>query len=120
MGFKIVLKFCTLTACAVLLSAQQRPKITGVAHIDLYVKDVQKSRAFYKDFLGYGEPFELRGASGSLSLTFIKINDRQYIELFPEPEPNTDRLNHISIETDNAEAMRLYLASKGIKVPDKT
>ena len=38
-----------------------------------------------------------------LSLTFIKINDRQYIELFPEREANSDRLNHISIETDDAE-----------------
>lgn len=106
--------------CATLVVAQQRPPITGVAHIALFVKDVEKSRGFYKDLLGYGEPFELRGASGSLALTFIKVNDRQYIELFPEREPNSDRLNHISVETTNAEAMRLYLASKGIKVPEKT
>ena len=54
---------------------------------------------------------------GSLSLTFIKVNDRQYIELFPEREPDSDRLNHISVETDDAEAMRKYLASKGLKTP---
>src|SRR5262249_49288334 len=28
-------------------------------------------------------------------------------------------LNHISIQTDNAEAMRAYLGSRGVKVPDK-
>jgi hypothetical protein len=104
-----------------ILAAQQpqRSRITGVAHIALFVHDVDKSRVFYKDFLGYGEPFKLDKPDGGLSLTFIKINDRQYIELFPETAPGTDRLNHISIETDNAESMRAYLESKGLKVPAK-
>src|SRR5438132_8528651 len=95
----------------------QRPRITGIAHIALYVHDIGKARAFYKDFLGFDEPFSLDKPDGGLSLTFIKINDRQYIELFPEVEAGSDRLNHISIETDNAEGMRAYLASRGVKVP---
>lgn len=98
----------------------KRPRISGVAHIALFVRDVDKSRQFYKNFLGYEEPFDLKNPDGKLSLTFIKVNDRQYIELFPEREPGSDRLNHISIETDNAEVMRRYLASKGVKVPDRT
>jgi catechol 2,3-dioxygenase-like lactoylglutathione lyase family enzyme len=97
-----------------------RPRILGVAHIALFAHDFEKSRAFYRDFLGYEEPFSLKNPDGSPIMTFFKVNDRQYIELSPEKEPNTDRLNHISIQTDNAEAMRLYLASKGIKVPEKT
>ena len=99
--------------------APKRPKILGIAHIALFVHDVDKSRVFYKDFLGYGEPFKLDNPDGSLSLTFIKVNEHQYIELFPEKEANTDRLNHISVETDDAEAMRVYLASRGVKVPEK-
>ena len=95
-----------------------RPRIMGVAHLALYVHDIEKSRAFYKDFLGFGEPFHLDNPNGSLSLTFIKINDRQYIELFPETAPGTDRLNHISIETDNAEALRQYLGARGVTVPE--
>jgi lactoylglutathione lyase len=97
----------------------RRPRITGLAHIALWVKDVNASRAFYKDFLGYTEPFSLQNPDGSLALTFIKINDRQYVELFPEREAGSDRLHHISIETDDAEAMRRYLASRGVKVPDR-
>src|SRR5215813_10474132 len=96
-----------------------RPKITGVAHIALAVHDIEKARVFYKDFLGFGEPYKLDNPDGSLSLIFIKVNDRQYIELFPEKAANTDRLLHISIEVDDAEAMRAYLRSKGIKTPDK-
>src|SRR5580692_10167128 len=75
----------TITLAAIPIQAQTppRPRITGVSHIALYVHDIEKSRAFYKDFLGFGEPFKLDKPDGSLSLTFIKINDRQYVELFP-------------------------------------
>src|SRR5579859_4859802 len=104
-------KLTTLLLLAPLLGAQEpkRPRITGVAHIALFVSDIEKSRAFYKDFLGFAEPFKLDKPDGSLALTFIKINDRQYIELFPGLQPGADRLNHISIQTDDAEAMRAYL-----------
>ena len=107
-----------LTATA-LLAAAERPRILGVAHIAVFAHDFEKSRAFYHDFLGFEEPYSLKNADGTPSMTFFKINEKQYIELFPEKAANTDRLNHISIETDDAEAMRVYLASKGVKVPDK-
>jgi lactoylglutathione lyase len=86
----------------------------------LSVSDVHAARVFYEDLLGFEEVFDLRNRDGSLSLTFIKVNDRQYIELFPGLDKTQDRLRHISIQTDDAEGMRLYLASKGVQVPDKT
>ena len=112
-------KLIALLAITPLLLAQEpkRPRVLGVAHIALFVSDIEKSRAFYKDFLGFGEPFKLDKPDGSLSLTFIKVNERQYIELFPGLQPGADRLNHISIQTDDAEAMRAYLGSRGVKVP---
>lgn len=115
------MRFLAPLALAACLCAQtqpvRRPPITGVAHIALYVKDVQAARNFYTGLLGYQECFDLKNPDGSLSLTFIKINDRQYIELFPERAAGTDRLAHISIETTDAAQMRLYLASKGVQVP---
>ncbi len=110
-----------LLVIALSLHAQvaKRPPITGAAHVAIFSADVDKTRAFYKDWLGYGEPFDLKEASGKLSLTFLKINERQYIEVFPEKEAGSDRLNHVSVETSNIEGMRLYLASKGVKVPEK-
>ena len=100
--------------------SRPRPKIAGLAHISLYAHDFEKSRAFYRDFLGFEEPYSLKNPNGSPSMTFFKIDDRQFIELSPEREPNSDRLNHYAIETDNAEAMRVYLAGQGVKVPDHT
>jgi lactoylglutathione lyase len=96
-----------------------RPRILGVSHIALYVSDVAQSRAFYKDFLGYEEPWQLDREDGSLELTFIKINDRQYIELYPGLRPDQDRLHHISFYVEDAEAMRTYLGSRGVAVPDR-
>ena len=94
-----------------------RPQILGVAHIAVFASDYEKSKAFYRDFLGFEEPYSLTNADGSPSMTFFKVNEKQYIELFPEKEAKSDRLNHISLETDDAEAMRVYLASRGVKVP---
>ena len=98
----------------------KRPKILGIAHIALYVHDVDQARGFYKNWLGYGEPFQLDNKDGSLSMTFIKVNEDQYIELFPEKEAKTDRLAHIAVQVEDAEAMRLYLAAHGVKVPATT
>jgi len=117
-----VLKWTSAALCSLsLLMAQDppRPRILGVAHIAVFAKDYEKSKAFYRDFLGFQEPYSLNQPDGKPALTFFKINERQYIELFPEAAANTDRLNHISFETDNAEALRVYLKSRGIAVPDR-
>jgi len=97
----------------------KRPKILGVAHMALYVSDLDKARAFYKDFLGYEEPFKLQRKDGSGDrIAFIKVNEDQYIELFAEPPKKDGQLNHIAFYTDDARGMRDYLASVGVKVPD--
>jgi lactoylglutathione lyase len=102
-----------------MLAASAQPHITGIAHMAIYVHDIEKSRAFYHDFLGYDEPYRLDNPDGSLSMTFFKVNERQYIEVFPEKAPDTDRLNHIALETDDIESLRRDLAAKGVKVPEK-
>lgn len=102
------------------LAAQEvpRPRIVGVPHVAFRVHDIEASRHFYKDFLGYSEPFSIT-ADGKLVMTFIKINDRQYIELAPETSPDEPRFIHLALETDDAEALRLYMKSKGYKVSEK-
>ena len=85
----------------------------------LYVSDLKKARAFYEDFLGYQEPYVLKRDDGSERIVFIKINDNQFIELFAENPKQDGHLNHIAFFTDSAPAMRDYLASRGVKVPDK-
>jgi len=100
-----------------------RPAIVGVAHIGLKTDNLEAARKFYTGILGFQEPFSLDKTPDEgtgLLLTYFKVNDHQYIEMFPElTDPGMDRLSHISFETTNAEQMRAYLASRGVKVPEK-
>ena len=99
----------------------KRPAITGIGHVAFYSKDVENTRSFYKGFLGFAEPYSLMAENGKdLSLTFIKINDKQVVEIFPEKEAGSDRFFHFGLVTTDAEAMRKYLESKAIKVPTET
>lgn len=97
----------------------KRPHIIGLSHIGLWVHDIEKSRAFYKNFLGFAEPYSLTNKDGTLHLTWIKINDLQTIELFPEQTNNSDRLYHVALLTDDAVGMRDYLAAHGVQAPAK-
>lgn len=100
-------------------SSAKRPPIVGVAHIGLETNDIAAAREFYGHGLGYQEPFSLDKPSGGLMLTYFKVNDHQYIEVFPDLKSETqDRLSHIAFETSDIRQLRDYLASRGVKVPE--
>lgn len=108
-----------LLSGAVLIAQQEgRPRIVGMPHVDFRVHDMEASRHFYKDFLGFSEPFDIV-TDGKLIMAFIKINDRQYVELSPEASPTEPRFVHLALETDDADALRRYVKSKGYKASDK-
>lgn len=99
--------------------APVRPLIIGVASIAFQVSDLAQAREFYGGLLGYEEPFQLRNPDNTLAQTYFKVNDRQYIEIFPGLPPDQDeRLKRIAFETTDIEALRLFLKSKGINVPE--
>ena len=95
------------------------PRMGGLSHIGLFVKDIGASLVFYRDFLGFEEQFQLTEPDGSLALKFMKINDRQFVELFPERSPGDDRLFQVAFIVEDAEAMRRHLSDKGFEVPEK-
>ena len=117
----------TLILIPMSVSAQttefKRPKITGIAHIGLYTDDLKNAADLFTDYLGYGEPYYVTGtpsgeSNASPDMMFIKINDRQYVEFFKDDESRLVKYRHTAFETDDVEAMRLYLNSKGVVVPD--
>ncbi len=118
-GTKMKGSCVALLLAAAAIAGAAEAHITGVAHMSIFVHDIEKSRAFYHDFLGYEEPYHLDNPDSSLSMTFFKVNERQYIEVVVEKAAGTDRLNHIALETDDIESLRRALASKGVKVPEK-
>jgi lactoylglutathione lyase len=110
--------FSVSLLCAASCCASERPAIVGVAHIGLKTADLAASRQFYGHMLGFADAFSLDKPTGGLMLTYFKINDHQYIEVFPTLESQTeDRLSHIAFETNNAQQLRDYLDEHGVKVP---
>jgi catechol 2,3-dioxygenase-like lactoylglutathione lyase family enzyme len=121
-----VMKSWPLVALAVLMTVTslksqetKRPRILGLSHIALFAHDTAASLKFYKEFLGFDEQFRLNKPGGGLDVAFIKINDRQNIELFTERDTTSNRLYQLALETDDAESMRRYLAVCGLRVPEK-
>jgi len=99
--------------------ATHRPPIIGIAHIGIKTSDLAAAREFYGHTLGFQEAFTLDKPGGSLLLTNFKVNDHQYIQVFPGlASPTEDRLSHIAFETTDARALRDYLAAQGVAVPD--
>ena len=97
----------------------RRPPIVGIAHIGLKTGNLTAAREFYRDTLGFQEPFTVDKPTGGLMLTYFKVNDHQYIEVFPNlSSPSEDKLSHIAFETTDARALRDYLAERGVTVPN--
>jgi len=97
-----------------------RPRITGLSHLALWVSDLPASLSYYEGTLGFQEPYALKNADGGVSIAWIKVNDRQTIELFPKAGPSQkdgDSLYHVSFETDDADGMLTYLRANGVRAP---
>jgi len=80
----------------------KRPRITGISHVAFNVSDLSKAIAFWHDFLGYDEAYDLKKPDGSVRIAFIKLNDRQHVELFNEPPrvPH-NMLSHLCFTVDD-------------------
>lgn len=93
--------------------------LPSLYHVGFWVHDIAKSRAFYKDYLGYDEPYVLNRTNGVLQMVVLKVNERQVILLFPDAariRPNGDNLDHLGLETDNIAAAREHLLAHGVNV----
>jgi catechol 2,3-dioxygenase-like lactoylglutathione lyase family enzyme len=116
----ITVFFSFLLNISVISQSVERPPIIGICHVSFKVSDIKKAREFYTNMLGYQEAFTFYDSNKTATLSFFKVNDRQFIEITPNLKPEmNDRLNHLAFETTDLEKLRLYFLSKGIKVPDK-
>jgi catechol 2,3-dioxygenase-like lactoylglutathione lyase family enzyme len=109
----------TIQSISAQTSAPVRPRITGISHGGYFVSDLPKALAFWHDFLGFDESYDLKkpGSTTETRIAFIKINDRQHIELFTDaPATAGNMLSHICFTVDDIEQMRAYLRANGYDV----
>lgn len=129
MRFIDLRRICALVSIAAILfvaaqsgsgqtSTPQRPRITGILHVGYFVSDLPRALGFWHDLLGYDEAYDLkRPGTDQVRIAFIKINDRQHVELFTDaPSAPPNMMSHLCFTVDDVEQMRAYLRSKGFDV----
>ncbi len=98
-------------------SGPKRPPIIGVAHIGLKTSDLRAADNFYGHVLGFNH-FSLDKPTGGLMLNYYKVNDHQYIEIYPTLQNQAeDRMTHFAFETTDIQQLRDYLSAHDVKVP---
>lgn len=93
--------------------------VAGVAHIGLYIKDVERSIRFYTDILGFEMIHRFTSLEGHF-LAFMKSGNL-IIELIQHTEwmDRKDGLfDHIAMEVHDIEAVSEELKGKGIVFED--
>jgi catechol 2,3-dioxygenase-like lactoylglutathione lyase family enzyme len=92
--------------------------LAGIAHVAFRVSDLQAALAFYQQ-LGFERAFELTTKDGKPSEEFIKINDRQYLELYPASLAPSEPLGlmHVCYEAADLNALQAAYAQAGLNPP---
>lgn len=108
-----------LWLCPLLLFSQRettRPPLWGICKMTYLVSSYELSARYYGEFLGFDKAFEYDSPIGRVHA--YKVNNRQFLEFIADGQAKEkDRFVAITFETEDAEQMRSYLYSKGVKVP---
>jgi catechol 2,3-dioxygenase-like lactoylglutathione lyase family enzyme len=105
---------CALSAVTFAQPPAPEAGITGIAHIAFRVSDLDREIAFLSK-LGFEESFAMTNA-GKTTEVFVKVNDRQFIELYPK----TDAAQplgwmHVCFEAGDLNTLIKFYDSTGLK-----
>jgi catechol 2,3-dioxygenase-like lactoylglutathione lyase family enzyme len=95
-----------------------RAHLSALYHVGFWVKDIEKSRAFYGNYLGLAEPYVLNYPTGALQMVALEIREGESVFLFPGAAkilPNGDNLANLGLVTDDVAALHDQLAANGVK-----
>jgi catechol 2,3-dioxygenase-like lactoylglutathione lyase family enzyme len=89
--------------------------MNGIAHIAIRVKDIAASVAFYHK-LGFDQAFANLAKDGTtVTQSFVKLNDRQYIELYPVTDRDSKvEFLHLCFEGVDLNAIHDYYVAEGL------
>jgi catechol 2,3-dioxygenase-like lactoylglutathione lyase family enzyme len=89
------------------------PGITGIAHVAFRVSDIDKEVNFLGK-LGFEEAFASTNGAKTMEV-FVKVNDRQFIEVYPQTDPKQPLgWMHVCYESDALDALNAAYASAGL------
>ena len=93
--------------------------INGLAHIGVFIKDIDASKKFYEDILGFEKIWEcvIDGDGGDVKIAFEKKGDLvlEFVQLPGEPDRPADGIvAHIAMAVKDIEKVRADLEGRGI------
>jgi catechol 2,3-dioxygenase-like lactoylglutathione lyase family enzyme len=102
--------------CASLAWAQPSNQV-GIAHVAFRVADLDAARGFYNK-LGFEQFFEMKQGERTTE-AFLKINDRQFIELYPQTDASQPLgLMHVCYESNDLTALHAEYVARGLTVSE--
>ncbi len=111
-GALMIAFFLSLQAVAE-QTAAPTTTLSGIAHAAIRVSDLGRSRAFYEK-LGFEEAFAM-DKGGTPTEAFLKINDRQFLELYPQQDPSQPiGFMHVCFESKDIERLNQEYLSRGL------
>ncbi len=92
--------------------------LKGIAHTAFIVSDMEASLRFYVDQLGLQHAFELHDDQDRPWIHYLKVCDRQFIELFYNGAPNPPRssFDHLCFEIEDLVAYVEQIRAKGVTI----
>ena len=90
----------------------KRPAITGIAYVRIYAKDMAASQKFYTKELLLPE-----AKCAQKDCMRFQVGKDQFIEVVKAGANQKDGMQVVAFRTADAERLRKYLASRGVKVP---
>src|SRR5580658_2832013 len=89
------------------------PLLAGIAHVAIRVSDLNRSRAFYQK-LGFEQAFTFT-KDGVVTESFLKVNDQQFIEMYPQQQPSQSiGFMHVCFEGADLEALHREYVARGL------
>jgi catechol 2,3-dioxygenase-like lactoylglutathione lyase family enzyme len=104
---------CAAPATSIAQPPAPNEGIIGIAHIAFRVSDLDREIAFLGK-LGYEVAFTMTNG-GKTTEVFIKVNDRQFIELYPKTDSSQSLgWMHVCFEAGDLNALQKYYVSESL------
>ena len=108
----------TMVGVFVMQSAAAPQKKTAglrLNHLGIFVKDMDESRKFYTEKMGFREAFSFKDAAGK-PVIYLQINRDTFLEMTPADADHAAGFSHAGIWADDVESTVTSLQQQGVKV----
>jgi catechol 2,3-dioxygenase len=97
-------------------------KVTGINHVVLHVQDVERSRTFYMDVLGFEDRHISVGPSMKASFLRCGAQGLDLFEVSAADVHGGEEMNHmaLSVDIDNVDEVMAVLSQCGIATSERT